>query len=496
MDKAAAATSAAAKSSYTAPSNSTATPPARPWHAHLSAIVSPASGGSYGLSSAPGGGGSYGGTSLRAVLAASFAGSSLAAPLVGDRVRLSIAGIDRLFLSATGNGGVGAEARPDEWTIRPAANADNGEYNILLSSADCGASSFLSAPAEGSEVDLWDRDDGSGRQRWVFRQVGDSTFVIRLAGGKKNDKMFLGVREDGAGGLRLFAEEKGRQTRWEIARAPTTTTAAPPTATAAATTHVPAQVAPELTRMTGLTEATIDVVLQLISLPENSTPRWWTNYNYIEFLGDGRGFTATLYGACSGTGDLAMILEELAKISPRSRGCDELLQFLPELKKKRGDDIKGIEPIKRIIRGLGEDDSAWQQAVWKVYVKLYWRFAMEWADKRGVAAQRPGPPLTLPLTRGFAVDTAINHGANYGSFMEIVKRMPPAAQTARDEVAWFRAFADAREKMLKSGYQDLDTSKTGDRCRLWKDLAAQGNVGLKTPIQAYEGYWGSYTLKN
>ncbi|NBU17041.1 MAG: hypothetical protein EBS48_08540, partial [Actinobacteria bacterium] len=258
-------------------------------------------------------------------------------------------------------------------------------------------------------------------------------------------------------------------------------------------TRVPRETVPELVKLTGFREKDVDVVLQLISLPENSTPKWWTNYNYIEFLGDGRGFTATLFGACSGTGDLAMIFEELARITPRSAACDRLLDYLPALKKKRGDDIKGIEPIKKIIKELG-DDAAWQRAVWKVYVKLYWRFAAAWADKSAECAGRPGPKLTLPLTRGFMVDTAINHGAEYSSFMDIVKRMPEPARSSRDELVWFRAFADAREKMLRSGYQDLDTSRTGDRCRLWKDLADQGNTHLRPPFKAYKGYWGSYTV--
>ena len=240
-----------------------------------------------------------------------------------------------------------------------------------------------------------------------------------------------------------------------------------------------------------MTEKDVDVILQLISLPENSTPQWWTNYNYIEFLGDGRGFTVTLYGACSGTGDLAMIFDELAGISPRSAKCEELLAFRGALKKKRGDDITGIEPIKKIIRGLGED-SAWQQAVWKVYVKLYWRFALDWADKRGDGARRPGPVLRLPATRGFMVDTAINHGADFDSLMDVVKRMKDPRAT--DEVAWATDFAEARRKMLKSGYQDLDTSKSGDRCELWKPLFT-GNPGLKPPFKAFKGYWGAYSIQ-
>ena len=265
----------------------------------------------------------------------------------------------------------------------------------------------------------------------------------------------------------------------------------PPAAGSSTGGHLPVDVVQPLTALTGMSAQQIDTVLQLISLPENGMPKWYKNYNYIEFLGDGRGFTATLFGACSGTGDLAMIFDELAKIQPRSKNCDELLKYRDTLKKKRGDDIKGIEPIKNIIKNLGED-AAWQAAVWKVYVKLYWQFAMDWSDKTGASAKRPGPKLTSALTRGFMVDTSINHGAEYGSLMDVVKRMRDP--DAKDELAWFNDFADARKKMLKSGYQDLDTSKSGDRCDLWKDLAAKGNLKLGTPFEAYKGYWGKYTI--
>lgn len=459
------------------------------WHAHLSAIPKPVV--SCGPPQQPAVPQPQQQSQPRALL-----GTSLDRGILGVDVRLRSMAAE-VFLARAKGRAVDAEEQPDSWVIRPVRDAP-GEYNVMLNDQ------FLSVPAEGREVDLWHEDDGSGRQRWVFRQVGDTKYIIRVAGGKRDDRVYLGIRDDAS--VRLFAEDKGEQTEWNVSLVDNTEDTeetgddknvrcqVATTATAGGTTqHLPGEVVPELRKLTGLTEKHVDVILQLISLPENSTPQWWTNYNYIEFLGDGRGFTVTLYGACSGTGDLAMIFDELAKIRPRSAACDELLKYTDVLKKKRGDDIKGIEPIKKIIKGLG-DDTAWQQAVWKVYVKLYWRFAMEWADKTGQGAKRPGPPLTMPLTRGFMVDTAINHGADFESFMEIVKRMPEASKTTKDELAWFRAFADAREKMLKSGYQHLDTSKTGDRCRLWKDLAAQGNTQLQAPFKAYKGYWGSYTV--
>jgi len=452
------------------------------WHAHLSAISRPENAKSVPKPVPP----------TASAQAKRIAGTSLDKSMLGLAVHLQSVS-SSTFLTATPGCDITATKNDFAgWEIQGVRDAP-GEYNILVAAAT-NEYKYLSSPREGPDVDLYYKDDGSGRQRWTFQQAGDSVYVITLAGGKQDDKVYLGVRDDGT--VRLFAEDKGKQTQWGLSDGCdcTSSTDPPANTSPAANTHVPSQVVPELFKITGLSEQHVDTILQLISLPENSTPRWWTNYNYIEFLGDGRGFTATLFGACSGTGDLAMIFEELSKIKPRSAECDRLLEYLPALKQKRGDDIKGIEPIKKIIKGLGDDD-AWQQAVWKVYVKLYWRFAADWADKKGEAASRPGPVLKLPLTRGFMVDTAINHGANFDSFMDIVKRMPQAARSSKDEVAWFQAFADAREKMLKSGYQDLDTSRTGDRCRLWKDLAAQGNTQLRVPFKAYKGYWGTYTVQ-
>jgi hypothetical protein len=260
----------------------------------------------------------------------------------------------------------------------------------------------------------------------------------------------------------------------------------------AAADRVPAGVAAELSALTGLSARQVDAVLQLISLPENGTPEWWKQYGYIEFLGDGRGYTCTLYGACSGTGDLAMILDALAGIQPRSAECDRLLTFRDAVKKKRGDDVRGIRGIKGIIQGLGADP-AWREAVWRVYVDLYWKFAAAWADKTGPAARRPGPRLTIPAVRGFVVDCAINSGADTESLMAIVKRMPARARNCQDEIKWFKAFAEARRQMLKAGVDNLDTSKTGMRATLWSNLV-DTNPSLATPFRAYKGYWGDYTI--
>ena len=247
-------------------------------------------------------------------------------------------------------------------------------------------------------------------------------------------------------------------------------------------THIPEEVATQLESIC-YDELTADTILSLISLPENSTTSWWTNYNFAKCLGDGRGWTVSLFGACSGTGDLVLILEELQKINPNHKLC----KYIKPMKKTFGDDITGLENLGKDIVYMG-DDKEWQRAVWKIYIQLYWNFANDFANKTGSAATRPGPKMTLPATRGFMVDVCINHGHGMSSLMPIIRKMRNKSEP--DEIKWILDFCEARRKLLKAGYQSLDTSGTGDRCVLWSDIIKSNNLQLKRPITCANGYWG------
>ena len=261
--------------------------------------------------------------------------------------------------------------------------------------------------------------------------------------------------------------------------------------------RLPPSALPALRALAGLDEGQVDAILQLVCLPENGDTDYDKAHEYCEFLGDGRGYTCTLYGACSGTGDLEMVFEELQKIQP----AHPLLRYHDALRRCRGDAIRGIEPLgpkahappRNLIPGLtaangGKPDMAWREAVWRVYVKLYWSFADAFCAKRGECASRPGPPLKTPLALGFLVDAALNHGADMGSMRPILHKM--AHPDASDPDAWLRDFVLARQGLLKSGFQDLDTSKTGDRCKLWLKLLDEKNHDFARPIRCADGYWG------
>jgi hypothetical protein len=246
--------------------------------------------------------------------------------------------------------------------------------------------------------------------------------------------------------------------------------------------HIPSATASALYALIGLTATQCDTILQLISLAENGCTSWWKNYNYIEALHDGRGYTVTLFGACSGTGDLYQIIQAVQKLSP----SHPLVKYLPALKLCRGDNIHTITGLAKDIPALGNDE-VWRQAVWTVYISMYWAFASHFAAKTGPCTMRPGPVLSSAVGCGFMLDTAINHGGDMPSFQPIISRMANAH--SQDEKAWLNDFMLTRKQLLKSGFQDLDTSKSGDRCVLWKALVDTNNMSLARPVTYIKGYW-------
>lgn len=469
-------------------------PARRRWHAKLSALQAAR--------------GARAGTAALAASRRSLAGSSLDPAYLG--VPLTWKAPDAGGLLAVSGQGVRLDAPGDDggrqlWELREVPGAP-GEYNVVEYSGGSGEPCSLlgAAGPVGRDVVLWSGDDGSGLQRWVLSHIGgDARFELALAGGKADAKVFLGAD---AHGVRLYSRRSAR-TSWDAGIVPYCEDIEPEEPTidvgdasaddvdsapeldesSSRNTHVPRSV---INTLTWLSERQVDMIMQLVSLPENGNPKWYTHYDYIEFLGDGRGFTTTIFGACSGTGDLYLVLQELDKIQGRSDACDRLLDYKDKLRKKRGDDIDGIEGMKPLIRSLG-DDPSWHDAVWRAFLKLYWTFALEWAQKEGAASGRPGPRITSVAGRGFILDTAINHGADMDSFKPIVQRM--RHKDTKDELAWLEDFAQARLDLLRSGYQQLDSSGTGDRCRLWLPLF-RDNPNLAPPIKAYRGYWGKFTL--
>ena len=78
--------------------------------------------------------------------------------------------------------------------------------------------SLLSCTGNGQTVDLYNIDDGSGRQEWNISLVPtyDDLYHIMVYGGTSGDNVYLSCNEVG-GGVNLYFEDdgSGRQ-RWQV----------------------------------------------------------------------------------------------------------------------------------------------------------------------------------------------------------------------------------------------------------------------------------------
>lgn len=61
-----------------------------------------------------------------------------------------------------------------------------------------------------------------------------------------------------------------------------------------------------------------EIAMKLVSSAENSSLDWQVQYEYIEDIHDGHGFTADIIGFCSGTGDMLALIEDYTKKAPNN----------------------------------------------------------------------------------------------------------------------------------------------------------------------------------
>jgi len=128
---------------------------------------------------------------------------------------------NRSLLSSDGAAKVDLWVKDDDsnrqtWEFKPVPGTSL--FNIRLVASQ--ARRFLSCTGDGLVVDTYDKDDGSGRQRWVVEPVPNSptpdTFLIRISGGVTTNRKLLSCTPDGAK-VDLYDHDdgSGRQ-RWQL----------------------------------------------------------------------------------------------------------------------------------------------------------------------------------------------------------------------------------------------------------------------------------------
>src|SRR5215470_14262683 len=59
-----------------------------------------------------------------------------------------------------------------------------------------------------------------------------------------------------------------------------------------------------------------EIAMELVSSAENSSLDWKAQYQYIQDIHDGRGYTGGIIGFCSGTGDMLEVVQAYTDASP------------------------------------------------------------------------------------------------------------------------------------------------------------------------------------
>ena len=101
------------------------------------------------------------------------------------------------------------------WIIQ--LSPDGQLYNILVENGITTGLSYLSTTTDGSKVDLYSRDDGTGRQRWIIEPVPQSNnFHIKIRGGVNNSRKYLSTTADGSKVDLYHIDDKSGRQLWQF----------------------------------------------------------------------------------------------------------------------------------------------------------------------------------------------------------------------------------------------------------------------------------------
>ncbi|MFD9434739.1 chitosanase [Streptomyces sp. NPDC060002] len=225
-----------------------------------------------------------------------------------------------------------------------------------------------------------------------------------------------------------------------------------------------------------------EIAMKLVSSAENSSLDWKAQYQYIEDIGDGRGYTAGIIGFCSGTHDM---LDLVQLYSDRKPG-NVLAEYLPALREVDGTDShSGLDPNYPKGWRKAAQDTAFQQAQNDERDRVYFNPAVRQGKTDGLRA----------LGQFAYYDAIVMHGdgTDPTSFRNIRKRaLTKAKPPARggDETTYLNAFLDARVRAMKQEEAHSDTSRVDTAQRVF---LRNGNLDLDPPLD-WKVYGDSYHI--
>ncbi|MFF3708358.1 chitosanase [Streptomyces phaeochromogenes] len=211
-----------------------------------------------------------------------------------------------------------------------------------------------------------------------------------------------------------------------------------------------------------------ELAQRIVSSAENSSLDWRAQYDYIEDIGDGRGYTAGIIGFTTGTHDLLTLVELYTESHP-----DNALEpYLPALRSVDGSDShEGLDPGFTAAWKEEAQKDAFKRVQDSQRDRVYFDPAVRLAKRDGLGA----------LGQFIYYDAMVMHGPGDPGFHGIRERAMAEADTPAeggDEQSYLDIFLDTRRETMKSEKRDTTRVDTAQRRFLY-----DGNLGLRTPLE-------------
>ncbi len=226
------------------------------------------------------------------------------------------------------------------------------------------------------------------------------------------------------------------------------------------------------------------VVDQVISAFENGSTE--IQYNYIEHLHDGRGYTAGKAGFTTGTGDLYDLVKGYSRKKPDSL----FTPLLPILRKRAEDESSSVHGLRKLI-------SIWKKSCLDPDFIAEQDLAVERMYKTPTRKYLRKYRFSYPLTYLIFYDAIIQHGngSDPDSFNGIVKLMKSRPS---DEKKFAKLFLKARLEVLSDPSEESTAEEWGeslDRVYALQKIVKTSNWNLETPFNLQ--VWGDlFRIKN
>lgn len=210
-----------------------------------------------------------------------------------------------------------------------------------------------------------------------------------------------------------------------------------------------------------------EIAMRLVSSAENSSLDWRGQYDYIEDIGDGRGYTAGIVGFCSGTHDMLELVEHYTGQVPDN----PLAEYLPALREVDGSDShEGLDP--------GFTD-AWVEAARTPEFQAAQEHERDRVYFDPSVSRAKGDGLQ-ELGQFAYYDAFVMHGeSGFESIRADARGNADTPAEGGDETEYLHAFLDARVEEMKKEAAHEDTSRVDTAQRVFLN---DGNLRLETPL--------------